>query len=95
MSSYSYVAVNPEGTETRGTLDVPDQIEAVRRIKEMGLFPTKVLADRERRSVFTKPAVGASSGRRAHTQTSRIAFPGFGAKVPVSALTVSPGRRRR
>jgi len=88
MSSYSYVAVNPEGTETRGTLDVPDQIEAVRRIKEMGLFPTKVLAERERRCVFPKSAAASPSRRRAHTQTSRFAFPGFGARVPVAALTV-------
>jgi type IV pilus assembly protein PilC len=43
MSNYSYVAVDPRGAETRGTLDVPDQGEALRRIKEMGLFPTKVL----------------------------------------------------
>jgi len=44
MSSYAYVAIDPEGSETRGTLDVADQSEALRRIKEMGLFPTKVLA---------------------------------------------------
>jgi type IV pilus assembly protein PilC len=43
MSNYSYVAVDPQGIETRGTLDVPDQGEALRRIKEMGLFPTKIL----------------------------------------------------
>jgi type IV pilus assembly protein PilC len=44
MSNYSYVAVDPQGMETRGTLDVADQSEALRRIKEMGLFPTKVLS---------------------------------------------------
>ena len=44
MSNYSYVAVDPQGMESRGTLDVSDQSEALRRIKEMGLFPTKVLA---------------------------------------------------
>jgi type IV pilus assembly protein PilC len=44
MSNYSYVAVDPRGIESRGTLDVSDQTEALRRIKEMGLFPTKVLA---------------------------------------------------
>jgi type IV pilus assembly protein PilC len=44
MSSYSYVAIDPQGVESRGKLDVSDQSEALRRIKEMGLFPTKVLA---------------------------------------------------
>jgi type IV pilus assembly protein PilC len=38
MSNYSYVAVDPRGTESRGTLDVSDQTEALRRIKEMGLY---------------------------------------------------------
>jgi type IV pilus assembly protein PilC len=88
MSSYSYVAVNPAGAETRGTLDVPDQIEAVRRIKEMGLFPTKVLAEHERKSVFTRPPSAASVGRHAPAPSSRFAVLGFGARVPVSALTV-------
>ena len=43
MSNYSYIAIDPRGLETRGMLEVADQMEAVRRIKEMGLFPTKVL----------------------------------------------------
>ena len=46
MSNYSYVAVDPTGMEKRGTLEVGDQSEALQRIKEMGLFPTKVLVDR-------------------------------------------------
>ena len=54
----------------------------------MGLFPTKVLAERERKSVFPKSATAPSNRRRAHTQTSRFAFLGFSERVPVSALTV-------
>jgi type IV pilus assembly protein PilC len=87
MSSYSYVAVNPAGAEMRGSLDVPDQSEAIRRIKEMGLFPTKVLAQSERKSVLTKPSTADPFGRRTY-RTSHFAFPGFGARVPISALTV-------
>ncbi len=44
MSNYSYVAVDLRGIQCRGTLDVSDQSEAVRRIKQMGLFPTRILA---------------------------------------------------
>jgi type IV pilus assembly protein PilC len=44
MSNYAYVAVDPQGVEARGILDVADQSEALRRIREMGLFPTKVSA---------------------------------------------------
>jgi type IV pilus assembly protein PilC len=43
MTNYSYVAIDPHGLETRGTLEVSDQSEALRRIKEMGLFPTNLL----------------------------------------------------
>ena len=43
MSSYSYVAIDSGGSETRGSLDVSNQCEALKRIKEMGLFPTKIL----------------------------------------------------
>ena len=42
MSSYCYEAVDGGGLKTHGTIDVADQSEALRRIKEMGLFPVKV-----------------------------------------------------
>jgi type IV pilus assembly protein PilC len=42
MSSYCYEAVDADGLKIQGALDVNDQREALRRIKEMGLFPTRV-----------------------------------------------------
>ncbi len=56
MSNYTFVAIDPSGRETRGRVEVADQAEAVRRIKEMGLFPTRILADRgtARRAPKTK-----------------------------------------
>ena len=42
MSDYTYVAINPQGSEARGILTAADQNEALKRIKAMGLFPTKV-----------------------------------------------------
>jgi type IV pilus assembly protein PilC len=42
MSSYCYEAVDASGLKSQGTLDVTDQNEALKRIKEMGLFPTRV-----------------------------------------------------
>src|SRR5947207_12680740 len=56
MSNFAYVAVDPQGVEARGTLDVADQSEALRRIREMGLFPTKVSErNKVRRSVERRP----------------------------------------
>ncbi len=42
MPKYSYVAMDKVGKETKGTLEVASQNEAIGRIKEMGLFPTKI-----------------------------------------------------
>jgi type IV pilus assembly protein PilC len=42
MANYSYVAIDPHGLETRGVLEVASQREAIRRVREMGLFPTKI-----------------------------------------------------
>ena len=54
MSSFAYVAVDPRGMEMRGTLVVSDQKEALKRIKEMGLFPTKLLEAAEEKRRATK-----------------------------------------
>src|ERR1700716_130821 len=51
MTSYSYEAVDPSGLRMRGTLDVASQNEALRRIKEMGLYPTRVAERRHKRAV--------------------------------------------
>jgi type IV pilus assembly protein PilC len=55
MSNYCYEAVDSGGLKMQGSLDVADQGEALRRIKEMGLFPTRL----------------AEVGRRCHKTTSR------------------------
>ncbi len=42
MTTYSYTALDEQGRETKGTLQVESQKEALLRIKEMGFFPVKV-----------------------------------------------------
>jgi type IV pilus assembly protein PilC len=82
MSNYSYVAVDPQGIESRGTLDVSDQSEALRRIKQMGLFPTKVLA------ADKAPHPVARAQRRTGTAPakSRLGFPGWGERIKSRTL---------
>ncbi len=43
MPKFSYVAMDSRGKETKGTVDVANQNEAINRLKEMGYFPTKVV----------------------------------------------------
>jgi type IV pilus assembly protein PilC len=84
MSNYSYVAVDPQGAETRGTLNVPDQSEALRRIREMGLFPTKVFgAD----GPFG-PAARTQPRRRPAPKLSNLSIPAFGRRVKAGPLGV-------
>jgi len=84
MSNYSYVAVDLRGFESRGTLDVSNQAEALRRIKEMGLFPTKVLAANPR-------GLGLAQGRSRPRAAPRIwnrTMLGYGRGITASTLTV-------
>src|SRR5436309_3400473 len=82
MSNYSYVAVNPEGVETRGMLDVPDQSEALRRLREMGLFPTKLMAASKRIGRRTEP------GRKVFNPSSVLSVPWFRGRVKPWRLAV-------
>src|SRR5438132_2167590 len=57
MPKFNYVAMDSHGKETKGTLEVASQNEAIGRVKEMGLFPTKIVeTDKE------KPAKGEKKG---------------------------------
>jgi type IV pilus assembly protein PilC len=64
MSNYLYEAVDASGLRNKGSLDVLDQTEALRRIKEMGLFPTWV------RLATTAPVRSKSAPARKRSQLS-------------------------
>ncbi len=42
MAKYSYVALDARGNETKGSIEAASQNEAIGRVKDMQLFPTKV-----------------------------------------------------
>ncbi len=62
MNSYAYEAVDAAGASTAGVLEVASQSEAVRRIKEMGLFPIRV-AERQHSRFKRALAKTRSKGR--------------------------------
>jgi len=43
MPKFSYLAMDSKGKEQKGVLEVGNQNEAISRVKEMGLFPTKIV----------------------------------------------------
>ncbi len=55
MSRFAYVALDAKGRENRGHLEAGTSLEAVNRIKEMGLFPTKITANKPEVIQKTKP----------------------------------------
>ena len=42
MPKFAYVAVDPAGQETRGTIEAPNQAQAIAKIRSQGFFPTAI-----------------------------------------------------
>jgi type IV pilus assembly protein PilC len=77
MPNYAYVALDAHGHETRGALSVDSQSEALRRIKEMGFFPTKVIQETQR---LARGRSARSSGPETKVRgllQMRLALPGY------------------
>ncbi len=87
MPKFNYVAMDSRGKETKGTLEVANQNEAVGRLKEMGFFPTKVVeAEKTKDKADSKTKGGARPGAKKKGQIS-IKIPGFGSGVGPKVLT--------
>jgi type IV pilus assembly protein PilC len=61
MSNYSYEAVDSGGLKIEGKLEVVDQNEAIRRLREMGLFPVRIVEARERQRAGRSSIFGSRS----------------------------------
>jgi type IV pilus assembly protein PilC len=64
MKTFSYTALDARGKESRGSLQAADSAEALRRIKEMGRFPTQVAPVLEVPRFGRRSAAEGSPGRR-------------------------------
>src|SRR5206468_7932690 len=76
------------GKETKGTLEVANQNEAIGRVKEMGLFPTKIV---EIEKVAEKPGKkgkpAAKAGKKGGGVNINIKIPGLSGRVKSKVLT--------
>jgi type IV pilus assembly protein PilC len=93
MPKFSYIAMDKAGKETKGTIEVANQNEAIGRIKEMGYFPTKVVEEKGK-APDKKGATGAVKGKAAAKGKGggmninlNIKIPGLGGKVKPKILT--------
>jgi type IV pilus assembly protein PilC len=92
MPKFSYVAMDQKGKEQKGTIEVASQNEAIGRVKEMGLFPTKIVeVDKVKEKGAKKPAAGASRATGAKKKgkgiSINIKIPGLGGGVKSKVLT--------
>jgi type IV pilus assembly protein PilC len=91
MPKYDYIALDAHGKETKGSIEVASQNEAIGRVKEMGLFPTKIIEAERIRERFAgkkaKPAAKAGGKKKSGAMSFEIKIPGLSGKVKPKVLT--------
>jgi type IV pilus assembly protein PilC len=88
MPKFSYVAMDTRGKETKGTLEVASQNEAIGRIKEMGYFPTKVVEiDKAKEKPGQKTGAKGAPGKKKGISLN-FKIPGLGTGVKSKVLCV-------
>ena len=95
MSNFSYEAVDSGGLKIEGQLEVIDQNEAIRRVKEMGLFPVRIveakLPKRGTRSrLRDASARQGAEGKKVKSSALKveIRIPGLSGRVKQSVLAI-------
>jgi type IV pilus assembly protein PilC len=92
MPKFSYVAMDSRGKETKGTLEVASQNEAITRVKEMGYFPTKIVeVDKTKEKGDNKKVKAAArpsaKGKKGGAMNFQIKIPGLSGRVKAKVLT--------
>jgi len=87
MPKFNYVAMDSRGKETKGVLEVANQNEAVGRLKEMGVFPTKVVEATEKTKDKEGKAKAGAKGKKKGMDLN-IRIPGLSGRVKPKILTV-------
>ncbi len=87
MPKYNYVAMDAHGKETKGTLEVSSQNEAIGRVKEMGLFPTKIVElDRSKEKPQKQGKAGPKAKKKRGAANIQIKIPGLSGRVKSKVL---------
>ena len=92
MPKYNYVAMDAHGKESKGTIEVASQNEAINRVKEMNLFPTKIVEiDKGKvkpgKKAGAGPKAGAKPKGKGLSVNLNIKIPGFSGRVKSKVLT--------
>ncbi|HEV2452841.1 MAG TPA: type II secretion system F family protein [Verrucomicrobiae bacterium] len=88
MPKYTYVALDSRGQESKGVIDVASQNEAIGRVKEMGLFPTKIFEAEKVKEKGAKKAKGAPGAKKKKgAMDLEIKIPFLSGRVKPKVLT--------
>ena len=80
MAVYSYVALNPQGKEVKGTIEAENATLAATQVREMGYFPTRIKEQRLPTAVQKKKREGGAL-------QMTIKIPGLTTRVKPKQLT--------
>jgi type IV pilus assembly protein PilC len=88
MPKYSYVALDSRGQESKGVIEVASQNEAIGRVKEMGLFPTKIFEAEKVKEKGAKKAKAAPGKKgKKGAMDIEIKIPFLSGRVKPKVLT--------
>ena len=90
MPKFNYVALDQRGNETKGTVEVANQNDAISRVKDMQLFPVKIVeADKDsgKGKKGAAPKKAAAKGKKGGGVNINIKIPGLGGGVKPKVLT--------
>jgi len=90
MPKYNYTAMDQHGKETKGTLEVASQNEAIARVKDMQLYPTKIVEAEKsggKADKKAKPAAKAGGKKKGGGVNFQIQIPGLSGRVKPKVLT--------
>jgi len=79
MPKFAYIAVDSAGKETRGTIEAPNQAQAVAKVRGQGLFPTAIGAEGGGGSAAKTTGAPAAAGAKK---------PAAGAKKSVAKASI-------
>lgn len=86
MATFNYVAMDSRGRETTGILELSSQSEALGRLKQIGLFPTRV-EEAPARKPGPRRSGRTRAGAKARGLNVTITIPGLSTRVRPKALT--------
>jgi type IV pilus assembly protein PilC len=91
MPKYDYIALDQHGKETKGSIEVASQNEAIGRVKEMGLFPTKIVEAEKVQDRAAgkkgKPVARAAGKKKGGGMSIEIKIPGLSGRIKPKVLT--------